>query len=76
MSYDPNSTDSMLSMILQKIDGQQQKLDDIHQQVKITNGRVSTLEVWKDQLHGNITVAAGLFSAAISAITAWVIKRN
>jgi len=76
MTYDPNSTDSMLSRILERMDAQDAKLESIHRQVMLTNGRVSTLEVWKDQLHGNITVAAGLFSAAVSAITAWVIKRN
>ena len=76
MSYDPLSIDSQLSKILTRMDAQDAKLQIIHEQVVLTNGRVSTLEVWKDQLHGNITVVAGVFSAAVSAITAWVIKRN
>ena len=76
MSYDANSTDSMLSRILERMDSQDAKLQVIHEQVVLTNGRVSMLEVWKDQLHGTITVVAGVFSAAVSAITAWIVKRN
>jgi len=76
MSYDPNSTDSMLSRILERMQAQDEKLQTILDQCVKTNGRVSKLEVWRDQLHGNITVVAGVFSAAVSAITAWVIKRN
>jgi hypothetical protein len=76
MNYDPNSTDSMLSRILERMQAQDDKLQTILDQCVKTNGRVSKLEVWRDQLHGNITVVAGVFSAAVSAITAWVIKRN
>jgi hypothetical protein len=76
MSYDPNSTDSMLSKILERMDSQDVKLESIHTQVKLTNGRVSKVEVWKDQLHGNITIVAGVFSAVVSALTAWFIKRS
>ena len=66
----------MFSKVLERMDSQDAKLDSIHKQVILTNGRVSTLEVWKDQLHGNITMMAGIFSAAVSAITAWFIKRS
>ena len=76
MNYDPNSTDSMLSRILERMQAQDDKLQTILDQCVKTNGRVSKLEMWRDQLHGNITVVAGVFSAAVSAITAWVIKRN
>lgn len=76
MSYDPLSIDSQLSKILTRMDAQDERLQTILDQVTKTNGRVSTLEVWKDQLTGNITVVAGAFSALVSAITAWVIKRN
>lgn len=72
MNYDPNSTDSMLSMILQKIEGQEQKLDDIHQQVKITNGRVTTLEVWRANIIGIVAAASAIFSA----LTTWIIKKS
>jgi hypothetical protein len=76
MSYDPNSTDSMLSKILERMDSQDVKLESIHKQTMLTNGRVSAVEVWKSQLNANITIIAGLFSAAVSAITAWAIKRS
>ena len=76
MSYDPLSIDSQLSTILTRMDAQDAKLQIIHEQVVLTNGRVSTLEVWKDQLHGNITMVVAMGSAAISALTAWVIKRS
>jgi hypothetical protein len=66
----------MLSRILERMQAQDDKLQTILDQCVKTNGRVSKLEVWRDQLHGNITVVAGVFSAAVSAITAWVIKRN
>ena len=76
MSYDPNSTDSMLSKILERMDSQDAKLESIHKQTMLTNGRVSAVEVWKSQLHGNITIVAGVFSAVVSALTAWFIKRS
>ena len=76
MNYDPNSTDSMLSKILERMDSQDAKLESIHKQTMLTNGRVSAVEVWKNQVHGNVTVIAAFLSAGVSALTAWVIKRS
>ncbi len=72
MSYDANSTDSMLSRILERMDAQDAKLESIHAQCLKTNGRVSMLEVFKSELKGKVAILA----AVISAATAWLIKRN
>lgn len=72
MSYDANSTDSMLSRILERMDSQDAKLESIHQQCIKTNGRVTMLEVFKNELKGKVAILA----AVISAATAWIIKRN
>ena len=76
MTYDPNSTDSMLSRILERMDSQDAKLESIHEQVILTNGRVKLLEVWRDELKGKVTIIAGILSIGISALTHWILKRN
>ena len=45
------------------------KIHEILKQVKITNGRVSSLESWKDQISGGIKI-----SLAILALIAFIIK--
>lgn len=72
MSYDANSTDSMLSRILERMDSQDATLESIHQQCIKTNGRVTMLEVFKSELKGKVAILA----AVVSTITAWIIKRN
>ena len=76
MNYDPNSTDSMLSRILERMDAQDAKLESIHVQVVLTNGRVKMLEVWRDELKGKVTILAGILSVGISALTHWLFKRS
>ena len=76
MNYDPNSTDSMLSRILERMDAQDAKLESIHVQVVLTNGRVKMLEIWRDELKGKVTILAGILSVGISALTHWLFKRS
>jgi len=76
MNYDPNSTDSMLSRILERMDAQDAKLESIHVQVVLTNGRVKMLEVWRDELKGKVTILAGILSVGISTLTHWFLKRS
>lgn len=45
------------------------KIHEILKQVKITNGRVSSLESWKDQISGGIKI-----SLTILALIAFIIK--
>ncbi len=71
MSY-PLSIDSQLSTILTRMDAQDAKLEIILTQCIKTNGRVTMLEVFKNELKGKVAVLA----AVISAATAWIIKRN
>ena len=72
MSYDPLSIDSQLSTILSRMDSQDAKLESILAQCIKTNGRVSMLESFKNELKGKVAILA----AVISAATAWIIKRN
>lgn len=72
MSYDPLSIDSQLSTILTRMDAQDAKLEIILTQCIKTNGRVTMLEVFKNELKGKVAILA----AVISAFTAWIIKRN
>ena len=72
MSYDPLSIDSQLSTILTRMDAQDAKLEIILTQCIKTNGRVTMLEVFKNELKGKVAILA----AVISAATAWIIKRN
>jgi len=72
MSYDPLSVNAQLSSILTRMDSQDKMLEQVLQQCIKTNGRVTMLEVFKNELKGKVAVLA----AVISAITAWIIKRN
>ena len=72
MSYDPLSIDSQLSTILSRMNSQDAKLESILAQCIKTNGRVTMLEVFKNELKGKVAILA----AVISAATAWIIKRN
>jgi len=72
MSYDPLSVNAQLSSILTRMDAQDKMLEQVLQQCIKTNGRVTMLESFKNELKGKVAVLA----AVISAATAWIIKRN
>ena len=72
MSYDPLSIDSQLSTILTRMTAQDAKLENILAQCIKTNGRVTMLEVFKNELKGKVAILA----AVVSGLTAWFIKRN
>jgi hypothetical protein len=72
MSYDPLSVNAQLSSILTRMDAQDKMLEQVLQQCIKTNGRVTILESFKNELKGKVAVLA----AVISAATAWIIKRN
>lgn len=72
MSYDPLSIDAQLSAILTRMDAQDKVMNTILAQCIKTNGRVTMLEGFKNELKGKVAILA----AVISAITAWIIKRN
>jgi len=72
MSYDPLSVNAQLSSILTRMDAQDKMLEQVLQQCIKTNGRVTMLEVFKNELRGKVAILA----AVISALTAWFIKRN
>ena len=72
MSYDPLSIDSQLSTILSRMNSQDAKLESILAQCIKTNGRVTMLESFKNELKGKVAILA----AVVSTITAWIIKRN
>jgi hypothetical protein len=47
------------------------KLDKVLEQVTITNGRVSKLEIWKANITGKVAGIA-LVVSAISAVIGWI----
>ena len=72
MNFDPLSVNAQLSSILTRMDSQDKMLEQVLQQCIKTNGRVTMLEVFKNELKGKVAILA----AVISALTAWFIKRN
>jgi hypothetical protein len=72
MNFDPLSVNAQLSSILTRMDAQDKMLEQVLQQCIKTNGRVTMLESFKNELKGKVAVLA----AVISAATAWIIKRN
>ncbi len=45
-----------LGVIAERLDNVQKKLGDIYLQVTLTNGRVNSLESWRDRIVGGLTV--------------------
>jgi len=72
MNFDPLSVNAQLSSILTRMDAQDKVLEQVLQQCIKTNGRVTMLESFKNELKGKVAILA----AVISALTAWFIKRN
>ena len=72
MNFDPLSVNAQLSSILTRMDSQDKMLEQVLQQCIKTNGRVTMLESFKNELKGKVAVLA----AVISALTAWFIKRS
>ena len=56
MSFNPNSTDSMFSKIMERLEYQDKILEDIKAQTIKTNGRVTALE--RERWHQRGIVAA------------------
>jgi hypothetical protein len=67
--YDPHSMDAMFSRVLARLDSQDRILLEIRDEVKKTNGRVSSIEQWRTAMKARIAVIVGLVSAA--ATIAW-----
>ena len=72
MSYDPLSVNAQLSSILTRMDAQDKMMENILSQCIKTNGRVTMLESFKNELKGKVAILA----AVVSGLTAWFIKRN
>lgn len=75
MGYDENSTDAMFSRIIGRLDQQAKDtenhrreliavLSEVRNEVKATNGRVRSIERWRDVITAKV--------AAISAITSFL----
>jgi len=67
MSYDPQSTDAMFSRIVQS-------LERIETQVNKTNGRVSSLEGWRDDLKARIALISLAVSGAGTLLAHWLLR--
>jgi hypothetical protein len=81
MSYDENSNDAMFSRILGRLDQQAketaafradllQVLGELRNEVKQTNGRVLSLERWRDVITAKVAVISVVVSFIMGGI-AW-----
>jgi len=81
MSYDPNSSDSMFSRVLTRLDEQDRNtsktnaeflliLNDIRSEARRTNGRVTKLETAQEVGKAKIAVLATAVSAAVG-VAGW-----
>ena len=83
--FNPNSSDSMFARVLERMDQSEQKvtatnaeflgvLREIRDEARRTNGRVGSLEAWRENVRGRVAVAASVVSGIV-AVAAWVIER-
>ena len=63
--FDPRSPDAMFATILAKLEEHGAKADCILEQVQKTNGRVTTLERWRDIITAKTAVISAALSVAI-----------
>ena len=81
MSYDENSPDAMFSRILTRLDQQAKDteshrkeliavLSDVRNEVKATNGRVRSIERWRDVITAKVAVISAVTSFFMGGI-AW-----
>jgi len=74
MPFDPNSTDSVLSRVLARLDQQDVILDRIEAAVNRTNGRVTAIERWKDVVNAKTALVASAFSVAVGIAGEFIFK--
>lgn len=81
MSYDHNSTDAVLSRILERLDKQADDtkqhraeliavLSEVRTEVKATNGRVRSIERWRDVITAKVAVISAFTSFLMGGL-AW-----
>jgi len=56
-----------LGNLIGKVDGINQRLDSLNGRIGVNTGRIHSIESWKDNLIGKITVIVAIFGIIISA---------
>jgi hypothetical protein len=64
----------MFATVLQRMKEQDGKLDDILTNVRRTNGRVTTLERWRDDVRARVGAMATVVAGIVSALV-WLLER-
>lgn len=64
--------EGMKALIAQEFAGVKETIDGIHEQTKRTNGRVTSLEVWRGRIVGGIAVS----NVVVIPILLWLIYKH
>ncbi len=85
MNYDQNSPDALFSRILNQLEQQAKNsaehraeliavLTEVRTEVRLTNGRVKTLERWRDVITAKVAIVSALTSFLMGGIV-WAANR-
>lgn len=81
MAKDSYTNAELLARVDERQKAIQEKLDMIYEQVTKTNGRVSALEAWRNQLNGGFrattliySVLSSVLGAGVGVLTTYILK--
>lgn len=76
MSYDPNSTDSVLSRVLQRLDEQAGALARIEAGQASQGAEIGILKTWRTEIKTKVAFVSAAVSLLVAGLVEWWVNRH